>query len=103
MVAAGKRIAECAFDYRGTNHGDVQALALGEHQLFAETFRVAVRVGPSPALRALAPDVLQLFFDPLLAAMLDPGLARIFRAVDTVVAPKLSPANLIPPLILSPS
>src|SRR5208337_5175424 len=93
LVPSGERIAERAFDHRRTHDRDVEHVAIRKHQLLAKTLRVAVRVGPSPTLRALAADVLEAFLDPLLASMLERRLAR--RVGGTVVAAKLRVTQLI--------
>ena len=64
-----------------------------QHQLLAEALGVAVRVGPSPTLRAHSADVFEAFLEPLLAPMLERRLARI--AVFIVVAAELRVTQLI--------
>src|ERR1700722_17529788 len=93
LVPSGKRIAQRAFYHRRTHHRDVERRAIREHQLLAKTLGVAVRVGPSPTLRALATDVLQALLDPLLAPMLHRRLAR--TAVIVFVATKFRVTHLI--------
>src|ERR1700691_239174 len=100
LVPSGERIAQRALDYRGTNDGDLERVAIGQHQLLAETLGVTVSVGPSPGLRALAADLLEPFLDPLLAPMLDRRLARSVSVGVVVV--ELRMAQLIARLGLHP-
>src|SRR5208282_1890045 len=93
LVPSGKWIAQRAFYYRRAHYRDAESIALREHQLFAKALGVTVGVRPSPTLRALAADVLEALIKPLLAAMLECGLAR--RVGVAVVAAKLGVTQLI--------
>src|SRR5580692_2702280 len=100
LVPSGERIAQRAFNHRRAHHRDVEPFSICQHQLFAKTLGVAVRIGPSPTLRALAADVLQALLEPLLAPMLERRLARI--TVVVLIAAKLRVTQLIARLGLHP-
>src|SRR5580704_726629 len=84
LIPSGKRIGECAFNYRGTNHSDSKIVAFRKYQLLAEALGVAVGVGPAPAEGTRFTDFLEALLDPPLAAPI--GYRRRLATWEFLVA-----------------